>query len=106
MWKVVVTEIQNASALEPEVPPGAFFVSKERFSPTVEDLDLPLLVKMIEAMQSSQEYVRELRRIASKRPPPTRGALRANGAREMHKLSAVRAQSTGLASQLLSKANS
>jgi hypothetical protein len=106
MWKVVVTEIQDASAREPDVPPGAFFVSKERFSRTVENLDLALLINMIEAMQSSQEYGRELRRAASKRPPPKRGALRVNGAREMRKLRVARAQSTGLATQLHSKTTS
>src|SRR4030095_8584239 len=37
MWKVVITEIQDASALEPfDVPAGAFSVSKERFARTLE----------------------------------------------------------------------
>ena len=42
MWKVVITEIQDASAIDPAyAPPGAFFVSTERFARTVKNLDLP-----------------------------------------------------------------
>ncbi len=59
MWKVVVTEIKDASALEPfDVPRGAFFVSRERLARTVENLDLPWLIDALEAMQSTQEYAR------------------------------------------------
>ena len=55
MWKVVVTEIQDASAFEPfDVPVGAFSVSKERFARTMERLDLPSLIDTLEAMQSAQ----------------------------------------------------
>ena len=72
MWKVVVTEIQDASALEPfDVPAGAFFVSKERFARTVENLDLPWLIDALQAMQSAgyarrhgRFRARELRRTA------------------------------------------
>jgi hypothetical protein len=53
MWKVVITEIQDAGTLEPtRVPPGAFFVSTERFSRTVDDLDLQALIKTIDRASS------------------------------------------------------
>lgn len=55
MWKVVITEIQDAGTLEPtRVPPGAFFVSTERFSRTVDDLDLEALITTIDQMQAPQ----------------------------------------------------
>ncbi len=54
MWKVVITEIQDANTLEPiHAPPGAFFVSTERFARTVDCLDLPNIISVINRMQSS-----------------------------------------------------
>ena len=42
MWKVIITEIQDANMLDPmNAPAGAFFVSTERFARTVDYLDLP-----------------------------------------------------------------
>jgi hypothetical protein len=71
MWKVVVTEIQDANALEPlNVPPGAFFVSTERFARTVENLDLQALINTVNRMQSLKGHRRE------KRPVPGEKALR------------------------------
>jgi len=53
MWKVVITEIQDASAIDPVcAPPGAFFVSTERFARTVKNLDLPKIINVINRMQS------------------------------------------------------
>lgn len=53
MWKVVITEIQDASAIDPAyAPPGAFFVSTERFARTVKNLDLPKIISAINRMQS------------------------------------------------------
>ena len=54
MWKVVITEIQDASTLDPiHAPPGAFFVNTERFSQTVDHLDLPAIISIIKQMQCS-----------------------------------------------------
>ena len=65
MWTVVVTEIQDAHALgNLEVPPGAYFVSTERFARTVENLDLQTLKNAINQMQSSQDYTPKESRIA------------------------------------------
>ena len=45
MWKVVITEIQDAHSLDPtNAPAGAFFVSTERFAQTVEFLDLRKII--------------------------------------------------------------
>jgi hypothetical protein len=83
MWKVVITEIQDAGTLEPtRVPPGAFFVSTERFSRTVGDLDLQALIKTIDRMQAPQGCRSEdpvsgeniLRRAGSLRSEGLRGA--------------------------------
>jgi hypothetical protein len=53
MWKVTITEIQDAGTLEPtRVPAGAFFVSTERFSRTVDYLDLQALIQTIDRMQA------------------------------------------------------
>jgi hypothetical protein len=104
MWKVVVTEIQDASALEPfDVPAGAYFVSKERFARTVQDLDLPWLINAIEAMQSPPEYAREARPVSSQGTPPNRQSLRANASPEPHRLDRKRARSTLVATQFLCK---
>jgi len=55
MWKVVITEIQDANTLDPiQAPPGAFFVSTERFARTVETLDLPKVISVIKRMESSR----------------------------------------------------
>jgi hypothetical protein len=61
MWKVVITEIQDANTLDPiHAPPGAFFVSTERFARTVDCLDLPNIISVINRMQSSSRgYARE-----------------------------------------------
>ena len=71
MWKVVITEIQDASTLDPiNVPPGAFFVGTERFARTVDCLDLPNIISVINRMQSSsREYVHEKREILSEKIP-------------------------------------
>lgn len=54
MWKVVITEIEDANTLDPEnAPPGAFFVSTERFARTVEHVDLPKVISVINRMQST-----------------------------------------------------
>jgi hypothetical protein len=48
MWKVVITEIQDANTIDPtSAPPGAFFVSTERFAQTVEYLDLHKVIGLI-----------------------------------------------------------
>jgi hypothetical protein len=53
MWKITITEIQDAHTLDAvHVPPGAFFVSRERFDGTVDHLDLPKLARAIHQMQS------------------------------------------------------
>src|SRR5262245_13647210 len=104
MWKVVVTEIQDASALEPfDVPPGAFFVSKERFAQTVENLDLPWLIDALQAMQSPQEYAREARPVSGQGTPPNRSSFRVNADPEMHRLNRRRSQPTVVATQFVSK---
>ena len=42
MWKITVTEIQDAGMLDAmHVPRGAFFVSTERFNKTVEEPQSP-----------------------------------------------------------------
>jgi len=70
MWKVVITEIQDANTLEPtEVPPGAYFVSTERFARTVDNLDLPALINAINRMQSPQGYGRKKTRVLSEKIP-------------------------------------
>ncbi|HEY5743085.1 MAG TPA: hypothetical protein VIS99_11140 [Terrimicrobiaceae bacterium] len=62
MWKVEVTEIQDANDLDhSDIPPGAFLVTKERFAQTVENLDLPTLINVINRMQSSQGCGQERR---------------------------------------------
>jgi hypothetical protein len=104
MWKVVVTEIQDASALEPfDLPTGAFFVSRERLARTVENLDLPWLIDALEAMQSTHECAREPRPIPSQGTPPNRSSLRANSDLEMHRLNRKRSQSTVVATHVVSK---
>jgi hypothetical protein len=104
MWKVVITEIQDASALEPfDVPVGAFSVSKERFARTLENLDLPWLIDTLEAMQSTQEYAREVRSVSSEGTPPRRNSLRANAGSEMHRLNRQRSRPTVVATQFVSK---
>ncbi len=107
MWKVVVTEIQDAGGREPfDVPAGAFFVSKERFCRTVQNLDLSSLVNAIEAMQSAGEYGREMRRVSSQGIPPQRSSVRGNAAREMHRLTGKRTPPKVVATQFLSKTDS
>ena len=104
MWKVVVTEIQDASALEPfDVPVGAFFVCKERLPRTVQDLDLPWLIEALEAMQSPPECAREARPVPSQGTPPNRRSRRANASPEPHRLDRKRAGSTLAATKFLSK---
>jgi hypothetical protein len=62
MWKVVITEIQDANTLDPvNAPPGAFFVSTERFARTVDHLDLPKVNSVINRMQSSRGNARKKR---------------------------------------------
>ena len=103
MWKVVVTEIQDASAFEPfDVPVGAFSVSKERFARTMERLDLPSLIDTLEAMQSAQGYTREERPIASPGTPPNRSWLRANTGPQVHRLNEKRSRPTAT-TQFVSK---
>ena len=100
MWKVVVTEIQDASALEPfDVPAGAFFVSKERLARTVENLDLPGLIDALEAMQ----YARDARPVSSEGTPPRRNSLRAKESSEMHRVNRPRSRPIAVATQFVSK---
>jgi hypothetical protein len=100
MWKVVVTEIQDASALEPfDVPAGAFFVSKERFARTVENLDLPWLIDALQAMQSTQEA----RPVSSQGTPSNRSSLRAKAGPETHRLNRRQSRPTVVITQFLSK---
>ena len=100
MWKIVVTEIQDASALEPfDVPAGAFFVSKERFARTVENLDLPWLIDALQAMQSTQEA----RPVSSQGTPPNRSSLRAKAGPETHRLNRRQSRPTVVITQFLSK---
>jgi hypothetical protein len=100
MWKVVVTEIQDASALEPfDVPAGAFFVSKERFARTVENLDLPWLIDALQAMQSTQEA----RPVSSQGTPSNRSSLLAKAGPETHRLNRRQSRPTVVITQFLSK---
>jgi hypothetical protein len=70
MWKVVITEIQDANTIDPtRAPPGAFFVSTERFAQTVDYLDLPRVIDIINRMQSSHGHTRGERSILSERFP-------------------------------------
>jgi len=104
MWKVVVTEILDASALEPfDVPAGAFFVSKERFARTVANLDLPRLIDALEAMQSPQDYAREARPVSSQGTPSNRSLLRANAGPETHRLNRRPSRPTVVTTQFLSR---
>jgi hypothetical protein len=104
MWKVVVTEIHDASAMEPfDVPSGAYFVSRERSARTVENLDLAWLIDALEAMQSTQKYAREARPMSSQGTPPNRSWLRVNPGAEMHRLNRERSQSTVVINQLVAK---
>jgi hypothetical protein len=58
MWKVVITEIQDANTIDPaSAPPGAFFVSTERFAQTVDHLDLPRLISVINRTPCSFGHV-------------------------------------------------
>ena len=83
MWKVVVTEIQDASALEPStVPPGAFFVSTERFARNVENLDLHALITAIDRMQSPKVHLGEDRPVSGQRAPRRPVPLRPASVRE------------------------
>ena len=60
MWKVVITEIEDANTLDPKnAPPGAFFVSTERFARTVDSLDMPKLISVINSMQSSRGHAQK-----------------------------------------------
>jgi hypothetical protein len=62
MWKVVITEIQDANTLDPmNAPPGAFFVSTERLARTVDYLDLSRVISVINRMQSSRGNARKKR---------------------------------------------
>jgi hypothetical protein len=62
MWKVVITEIQDAKTLDPmNAPPGAFFVCTERLARTVDYLDLSKVISVINRMQSSRGNVRKKR---------------------------------------------
>jgi hypothetical protein len=104
MWKVVITEIQDASALEPfDLPAGAFFVSKERFARTVANLDLARLIDVLEAMQSPQEYAREARPVSSQGTPSNRNSLRAKAGPETHRLNRRQSRPTVVITQFLSK---
>ncbi|HEY5706660.1 MAG TPA: hypothetical protein VIS96_13915 [Terrimicrobiaceae bacterium] len=70
MWKVVITEIQDANALDPEnAPAGAFFVNTERFARTVENLDLPRLINVIDRMQCSPSERRREHGIPDEKTP-------------------------------------
>jgi hypothetical protein len=65
MWKVVITEIQDANALDPlHTPPGAFFVRTERFARTVDNIDLPNLICAINRMQCSPHDQRSEKKVA------------------------------------------
>ena len=62
MWKVVITEIQDAKTLDPmNAPPGAFFVCTERLARTVDYLDLSKVISVINRMQSSRGNARKKR---------------------------------------------
>jgi hypothetical protein len=104
MWKVVVTEIQDANTLEPlAAPPGAFFVSTERFARTVEELDLQALINTIDRMQSPQAFRREDRPVSGERTPRPSGSSRSAALREAHSASVEPSRSIAIAAKLLSK---
>ena len=70
MWKVVITEIQDANTIDPtSAPPGAFFVSTERLSQTVEYLDLQTVIGLINRMQHSRGQAEPKRSVLSDRIP-------------------------------------
>ena len=70
MWKVVITEIQDANTIDPtSAPPGAFFVSTERFAQTVEYLDLQKVIGLINRMQHSRGQSEPKRSVLSDRIP-------------------------------------
>jgi hypothetical protein len=70
MWKVVITEIQDASTLDPaHTPPGAFFVTTERFARTIDQIDLPNVIRAINSMQCSPHEPREKRIVLSETIP-------------------------------------
>jgi hypothetical protein len=70
MWKVVIAEIQDANTLDPmNAPPGAFFVSAERFARTVEYLDLAKVIRLINRMQSSRGHARNKAQLLSEKIP-------------------------------------
>jgi hypothetical protein len=70
MWKVVITEIQDANTLDPlHAPPGAFFVSTERFARTVDQIDLPNVIRAINSMQCSAQEQRERKIVLSEAIP-------------------------------------
>jgi hypothetical protein len=95
MWKVVVTEIQDANVLEPStVPPGAFFVTAERFSRTVDSLDLETLISALDRMQSAQVCRGEDRPISGHRDTWRAGPLTSFPNRPEAWRSAARATAT------------
>lgn len=70
MWKVVITEIQDAHRIDPtSAPPGAFFVSTERFAQTIEKLDLQKVIDLIRRMQETREETRPKRSLLGDRVP-------------------------------------
>ena len=70
MWKVVITEIQDANTIDPtSAPPGAFFVSTERFAQTVEYLDLHKVIGLINRMQYSHGQAQPKRSVLGDRIP-------------------------------------
>jgi hypothetical protein len=70
MWKVVITEIQDANTIDPtSAPPGAFFVSTERFAQTVGHLDLQTVIGLINRMQHSRGLAESKRPVLSDRMP-------------------------------------
>ena len=71
MWKVEIAEIQDANTLDPmNTPPGAFFVSTERFARTVDYLDLAKVIRVINRMQSSRGHARKKGQLLSEKIPP------------------------------------
>jgi hypothetical protein len=70
MWKVVITEIQDANTIDPtSAPRGAFFVSTERFAQTVEHLDLQGVIALISRMQYSHGQAQPKRSLLRERIP-------------------------------------
>ncbi|HET9523525.1 MAG TPA: hypothetical protein VFO90_04795 [Terrimicrobiaceae bacterium] len=70
MWKVVITEIQDANTIDPtSAPPGAFFVSTERFAQTVGHLDLQTVIGLINRMQHLRGQAESKRQVLSDRMP-------------------------------------